>query len=221
MMSEELAGKYPTKILNARGRGLMCAFDLPTPEKRDELKNKILFIADGHHRYQTSINYANEVKEKIGILPQEFHSYERLTVKETLVYFSNRLQKTSIGAELHYRGHTRFELWCIFQTDCRRLQLEQSLARAGFWLTMIFFCVANVAYQAGLQFYDAMLPEVSTEENRGRIGGIGVAIGYLGSYIAVGLGIWLLGTNRNSASESTNRAMSTGTPRGRHGRANG
>jgi len=27
------------------------------------LKNKILFIADGHHRYQTSINYANEMKQ--------------------------------------------------------------------------------------------------------------------------------------------------------------
>ena len=65
------------------------------------------------------------------------------------------------------------------------------LARSGFWLTIIFFCIANVAYQAGLQFYDAMLPDVSTEENRGRIGGIGVGIGYLGSYIAVGLGIWL------------------------------
>jgi len=31
-----------------------------------ELKNNILFIADGHHRYQTSINYANEMKEKTG-----------------------------------------------------------------------------------------------------------------------------------------------------------
>lgn len=30
----------------------------------------------------------NEVKAKIGILPQEFHSFERLTVRETLIYFS-------------------------------------------------------------------------------------------------------------------------------------
>lgn len=35
----------------------------------------------------------NEVKEKIGILPQEFHSYERLTVKETLIYFSKLYEK--------------------------------------------------------------------------------------------------------------------------------
>ena len=33
--------KYPDKISNARGRGLMCAFDLPTPEKRDEIKDKL------------------------------------------------------------------------------------------------------------------------------------------------------------------------------------
>ncbi|HKP77404.1 MAG TPA: MFS transporter [Longimicrobiaceae bacterium] len=68
------------------------------------------------------------------------------------------------------------------------------LARAGFWATAICFVAANVAYQAGTQFYDAMLPEVSNEENRGKIGGIGVGIGYLGSFLAVGLGL-VLGTS--------------------------
>jgi uncharacterized protein (DUF1015 family) len=33
---------------------------------KDELKEKILFIADGHHRYQTAINYSKEIKEKSG-----------------------------------------------------------------------------------------------------------------------------------------------------------
>jgi uncharacterized protein (DUF1015 family) len=32
----------------------------------DELQKKILFIADGHHRYQTSINYATEKREQTG-----------------------------------------------------------------------------------------------------------------------------------------------------------
>ena len=35
----------------------------------------------------------NLVKEKIGVLPQEFHSFERLTVRETLEYFSKLYQK--------------------------------------------------------------------------------------------------------------------------------
>lgn len=68
--------------------------------------------------------------------------------------------------------------------------LTFTIARTSFWPTVLAFVFANAAYQAGLQFYDAMLPEVTTEENRGRISGIGVGIGYLGSYIAVGLGLY-------------------------------
>jgi ABC-type multidrug transport system permease subunit len=34
-----------------------------------------------------------DVKEKIGVLPQEFHSFERLTVKETLEFFSKLFKK--------------------------------------------------------------------------------------------------------------------------------
>lgn len=33
---------------------------------QNQLKDEILFIADGHHRYQTAINYANEMREKTG-----------------------------------------------------------------------------------------------------------------------------------------------------------
>ncbi|HSJ09546.1 MAG TPA: MFS transporter [Longimicrobiales bacterium] len=62
------------------------------------------------------------------------------------------------------------------------------LARGGFTWAAVCFVLGNIAYQAGLQFYDALLPEVSTEKNRGKIGGIGVGVGYLGSFIAVGLG---------------------------------
>lgn len=72
--------------------------------------------------------------------------------------------------------------------------LTALLGSIGFWPSMLAFIVANAAYSAGLQFYDAMLPDVSTEENRGRVGGIGVGIGYLGSYIAVVLG-FVMGTD--------------------------
>jgi UMF1 family MFS transporter len=67
------------------------------------------------------------------------------------------------------------------------------IARGPYMVSALLFVVANAAYQAGLQFYDALLPEVSTDENRGRIGGIGIGLGYFGSYIAVGIGL-LLGT---------------------------
>ena len=65
------------------------------------------------------------------------------------------------------------------------------LGQGGFYISLGLFILANIAYQAGIQFYDALLPEVSTEENRGTIGGYGVGIGYLGSYIGVGVGLLL------------------------------
>jgi UMF1 family MFS transporter len=67
------------------------------------------------------------------------------------------------------------------------------LGRGPFVLTAVLFIIANATYQAGLQFYDALLPEVTTATNRGRVGGIGVGVGYFGSYLAVGIGA-LFGT---------------------------
>jgi L-lysine 6-transaminase len=34
---EQLSGRFPHLLRNARGRGLMCALDLPTPEQRSAL----------------------------------------------------------------------------------------------------------------------------------------------------------------------------------------
>jgi UMF1 family MFS transporter len=66
------------------------------------------------------------------------------------------------------------------------------LGTGGVGMSLAFFVVANVAYQSGLQFYDALLPEVSTEANRGRVGGLGIGLGYLGSFIGLFTARWLL-----------------------------
>ena len=63
------------------------------------------------------------------------------------------------------------------------------IARGPFALSAVLFVVANGAYQAGVQFYDSLLPDVTTEENRGRINGMAIGLGYFGSYIAVGGGL--------------------------------
>jgi UMF1 family MFS transporter len=46
---------------------------------------------------------------------------------------------------------------------------------------IVLFAVANFAYQAALIYYDATLKTVSRPETRGRLSGIGVAIGYCGT----------------------------------------
>ena len=66
------------------------------------------------------------------------------------------------------------------------------LGTGGLALSLVLFVVANVAFQAGLIFYDALLPSVSDESNRGRIGGIGVGVGYAGSLIGLVIGLLTL-----------------------------
>ncbi|MDQ7054966.1 MAG: MFS transporter [candidate division KSB1 bacterium] len=66
------------------------------------------------------------------------------------------------------------------------------LGMGGLSLSIVFFIIANYMFQAGLIFYDSLLPVVSTEENRGRVGGLGIGLGYVGSFIGMGSGLLLL-----------------------------
>lgn len=49
--------------------------------------------------------------------------------------------------------------------------------------------VALIAFNVGAVVYDALLVDVSTELNRGRISGLGIGIGYFGSYLGLVVGI--------------------------------
>ena len=66
------------------------------------------------------------------------------------------------------------------------------LGTGGLVVSLLFFIVANYMFQGGLIFYDSLLPVVSTEANRGKVGGFGVGLGYMGSFIGVGSGLLLL-----------------------------
>jgi UMF1 family MFS transporter len=52
------------------------------------------------------------------------------------------------------------------------------------WLGLLAFAMANFAYQAALIYYDAILPDVARPEKRGRLSGIGVGLGYLGTIVS-------------------------------------
>jgi UMF1 family MFS transporter len=48
---------------------------------------------------------------------------------------------------------------------------------------LVLFTLANFSYQAALIYYDATLPVVSKPKTRGRVSGIGVAVGYIGTIV--------------------------------------
>ena len=61
------------------------------------------------------------------------------------------------------------------------------------FLGLALFAVTNFAYQAALIYYDATLPAISRPGTRGRMSGIGVAVGYLGTIFVATL-ILILGS---------------------------
>jgi len=80
---EEIQDKYPNFISNARGLGLMCAFDLPNPEKRDELKNNLyknglIVIGCGEKtiRYRPPLIISSEeIDDSLDILDKTLKSF--------------------------------------------------------------------------------------------------------------------------------------------------
>ncbi len=50
---------------------------------------------------------------------------------------------------------------------------------------LLIFALANIGYQLSLVFYNSLLPSVSLPAERGRISGLGVALGYLGSFLGM------------------------------------
>jgi MFS transporter, UMF1 family len=66
------------------------------------------------------------------------------------------------------------------------------LASVSVAASLVLFAVALVGFNLGSVLYDAMLPDVSTPDTIGRISGMGIGIGYVGSFIPVILGVLLL-----------------------------
>ena len=93
----------------------------------------------------------------------------------------NALVSPILGA-LSDRGGRRLPFLLFFTALCivPTILIGGSSPLVG----VLLFIVANFAYQAALIYYDSTLRTVSRPETRGRLSGIGVAIGYGGTIFA-------------------------------------
>lgn len=136
-----------------------------------------------------SLYFSLYIRDQVGAVSADRIYGVITTISMGLIFFLSPL----LGA-LTDRARRRmpFLVWsailCAGATAC--------MARGPYVISALLFVIANAAYQAGVQFYDALLPEVTTTENLGRISGVGVGVGYLGSYVAVGLGFLIPGDQK-------------------------
>jgi UMF1 family MFS transporter len=80
----------------------------------------------------------------------------------------------------------------LVTTTCCCVFLTMLLGVGGLFPSLIIFVGANYMFQSGLIFYDALLPAVAPEQDRGKIGSFGVGVGYVGSLIGATTGILLI-----------------------------
>ncbi len=73
------------------------------------------------------------------------------------------------------------------------------IASVGVTGSLGLFVIALVGFNLGSVVYDALLPDVSTPVTVGRVSGIGIGVGYLGSFVAVLLGVLLLDDHGEAA----------------------
>jgi UMF1 family MFS transporter len=62
----------------------------------------------------------------------------------------------------------------------------------NYWRGAIFFIIANIGFACGNVYYNAFLPEISTDQNIGRISGFGWALGYIGGGVLLGINLIML-----------------------------
>jgi UMF1 family MFS transporter len=61
-----------------------------------------------------------------------------------------------------------------------------------YWMGAVFFILGNIGFAGGNVFYNAFLPEISTDQNIGRISGLGWALGYIGGGLLLAINLIML-----------------------------
>lgn len=90
-----------------------------------------------------------------------------------------------LGAMADYSSNKKFFLFiftylCIISTG-----LMFFVKRGDVALGMVLLILANIGFEGGLVFYDAFLPEITSERSYGRVSGYGFAMGYVGSFASL------------------------------------
>jgi len=89
------------------------------------------------------------------------------------------------------RNRKRFLLFLtLLSVICTALMFF--VQKGDILLGLILFVFANLGFEAGLVFYDAFLPNITSKKNFGRVSGYGFAMGYIGALAVLLIIMFLL-----------------------------
>ena len=110
----------------------------------------------------------------------------------SLAVFLQVLLLPVLGAIADY-SHLKKRLMAVFcyagvAANCLLFFVAGNL----YWLGGLLFIVANLSFGAALVFYNAFLPEITTEDQRDKVSSRGFAFGYLGGGLLLALNLLLV-----------------------------
>ena len=91
-----------------------------------------------------------------------------------------------IGARSDHRGK---RLPALAVTTVIAIVATALLDRFEAVATLTLLALGLIGLHVGSALYDSLLDDVSTPANRGRVSGLGVGVGYVGSFVGLGLGL--------------------------------
>lgn len=116
--------------------------------------------------------------------------------KDSYYMIANSISMALIFVSASFLGalsdQTPRRLPLLMATTFGCCSLTAMLGLGGLSTSLGVFILANFLFQAGLIFYDTLLPSVSTPENQGWVSGLGLGVGYIGSMIGIAIGLTVL-----------------------------
>ena len=97
-----------------------------------------------------------------------------------------------LGAEADYSGRRKRFLFAFTLVSVLATLLLSLAGPGNVLFAAALFILANIGFEGGLVFYDAWLPEITSQRSIGRVSGYGFAMGYLGAFAILLINLPLL-----------------------------
>ena len=139
--------------------------------------------------------FANVVaggEKGVDILGFRLHGASFFTFSISLSMAISAVLSPFLGAIADFTGLKKRFLMFFCYTSILFTGLLYFVHAGDYWMGAIFFIIANIGFAGGNVYYNAFLPEISTDGTIGRISGLGWALGYIGGGALLAINLIML-----------------------------
>ncbi len=142
-----------------------------------------------NHYFATVVAGGERGVELLGF---RLHGASFFTFSVSLSMVISAILAPFLGAVADASGSKKRFLMAFCFTAILFTGLLYFVQEGNHWRGAIFFIIANIGFAGGNVYYNAFLPEISDDQNIGRISGLGWALGYIGGGALLAINLVML-----------------------------